>query len=235
MPTTLDFSVSKFVGPTPQRFDRTLFKKAVMDLLGTITAPPIGVTLAIPARLKVQNRSYCMMSPDNQYRWLISTYVPKGITHLFNCGIIVPEFHKQGRIHLHMMCWDRSFIDNAYHLNQLRSDVNNTMVAYTIHKGDLSNAVHLTDVHTLDKPLEWIEYLNKSQHEFEGSDIQPCLWVDDQIIRFYADYPKPDPVIRPRPERSIFKSYNIDGSGTERECGKTVRSNTCTGCTISLG
>lgn len=191
MPTTLDFSVTKVMGKIPSMISRMKLNDAVMELLGTITAPPVGVTLAIPANLNINGRPYGILTPDVQYRWLRDSYMPRGITPFFDCGIAVPEFHKSGSIHLHMICWNRDYIDNQYHERSIRAQVNNSMIAYTIHRGKSSNAVHLTFVHTIKDIPEWVNYMQKSQHDFEGSDLQPLMWVDDQSIDFYKKYPVP--------------------------------------------
>lgn len=179
MPTELDFSTTNFRGPTPTRFSRKILNKAVLDILGTSTAPPVGITLAIPSMLNIQGRTYSSLSPDNQYKWLLTEYIPRAITPYFDIGIGVPEFHKSGCIHLHMICIRRSAINTEYHERTLQSDVNNAAVTYSIHKGKRSNAVHQTFVHFIKDLPEWIMYIQKDQFKFEGSNIQPYYWHDN--------------------------------------------------------
>lgn len=142
-------------------------KEAVLTL-GISTAPAFAITVAVPPdHITHHKRKYGDLRPIEQYTWLRDFYLPRAILPFVQRGVGVPELHKDGRIHLHMICWDPD-VTNAVGMADLRSCVNNTVAVHTITKGHRDRAKILNCIHFFEKePVEqWVSYMSKDQTMF---------------------------------------------------------------------
>lgn len=177
----LDFSVHDRKRQNLTPISHRDINNAILDLLGTSMAPstpPFGITVSVPSNLMIPcatsgkpkrstKRSYESLTPVEQYEYLIRIYLPRVITPFVDRGVIVPELTKKGNIHVHLICWDPDVRDKLDMIT-LQKTIGSTVLVYRITQGRASARVVLNYIHFLEDSDEWIKYMQKSQHEFEG-------------------------------------------------------------------
>lgn len=174
-----------------------MIKEAILTL-GISMAPPFGITITIhPDHNVGSNRKYSTLRPIEQYHWLRTYYFPRVILPFVNRGIAVPELHKDGRIHLHCMCWDKEVI-NEIGMADLRACVNNTVAVNTIIRTRKCHPKVVNHIHFFEKkPVDqWIMYMCKDQLKYTRmpaffpfifNDWSPELSLED-MADFITEY-----------------------------------------------
>lgn len=149
----------------------------VVTLGITTSAPCLGITISCPPALllpvaytKISKKTmrqsckeakirYGDLTPAQQYHFMCTYYIPLVFTPLIDKGIGIPELHKSGNVHIHMLCQDNS-ITNDVDLWTLRKSIDQTAIVRKITKG--RNTMRLNYVHYLEDVQDWIKYMGKT-------------------------------------------------------------------------
>lgn len=145
--------------------------KEIARALGISAAPAdghrnIGITIAVPVNLKIPlvprgHIQYGSLTPKQQYQFIIEKYIPTVITPFVDYGVIIPELHKSGNIHVHLLCYDDDIKDEIDMIT-LQKKIGQTTMVHKICKGKKNAEIHLNYVHYLDNTEKWLDYLSKS-------------------------------------------------------------------------
>lgn len=157
--------------------------KCVSNLLGidtrdtciafTITIPPLAkIPLQISrtmssGRVKTETvkTAYKAMTNEQQVKFLIDVYIPHVVTPFLDRGIIVPELHKSGLIHMHIIAQDDS-IKDEYDMRNLRCSVNQCLAVRNLRNKFASDYVMNNITYCVNKTPEGeLEYMSKSRKD----------------------------------------------------------------------
>lgn len=136
------------------------------------TKKVIGWTVSPPANLKVpieiqsgkrktkRKVRYDFLTPDQQIRFLVDSYIPKVLRVNIARGVVTFEQNKSGNIHLHGIFYDEG-IQNDYAMTSLRKNVMQTGLCMVIAGTNKNRHRVLNYIHFLEDINKWIEYLMK--------------------------------------------------------------------------
>lgn len=160
---------------------------SVVSLLGITTRKPcIGFTIALPKNGLIPTRiprtlksgrvvsdtatlAYGGMTTAQQLNFLINDYIPHVVTPFIHAGVICPEYHKDGTIHMHIMGQDDDIKDEL-DMRDLRCNVNQCLAVRKLTKKGTPPSV-MNHVHFLKDAPDWLRYIQKDRERMNNKGI----------------------------------------------------------------